>query len=158
MEDILIASNNVENVMKVKDKLDKEFDVKDLGVATKILGIDIWRDKKHLRLCLSQETYLKKILDKFGVSNSKHVVTLENPQLKLCTTQSPSIEVERSYRNSISYTSTVGSLMYVMVCTRPDIACRVSLLSRSVHGSVWVEFSQNHGPTHIGYTSLGEVK
>ena len=79
MDDILIASNNVEDVMRVKAELNKEFDMKDLGVASRILGIDIRRDRKQSRLCLSQETHLKKILDKFGMSNSKHVVTPTNP-------------------------------------------------------------------------------
>ena len=86
VDDILIASNNVEDVTKVKVEFDKEFNMKNLGVASKILGIDIRGDIKQSRLCLSQETYLKKILDKFGMSNSKHVVTSTNAQFKLSTT------------------------------------------------------------------------
>ena len=54
MDDILIASNSVEDVMKVMSELNKEFDMKDLGVASRILGIDIRRDKKQSKLCLSQ--------------------------------------------------------------------------------------------------------
>ena len=130
MDDILIVGNNVEYVVKVKAKLDKEFDMKDLGAASRIHGIDIRRDKKQSILCLSQEAYLKKILDKFGISNSKPVLTPTNPQYKLSTTQSPSTEVERAYMNIIPYASIVGSLMYVMVCTRLDIAYGVSLVSR----------------------------
>ena len=42
----------------------------------------------------------------------------------------PSIEVERSYMNSISYANVIGSLMYAMVCTKPDITYAVSLVSR----------------------------
>lgn len=41
LDDILIARNNVKDVMKVKVGLDKEFDMKDLGDASRILGIDI---------------------------------------------------------------------------------------------------------------------
>ena len=85
MDDILIASNNVEDVMRVKAELNKEFDMKDLGGASRILGIDIQRDRKKSKLCLSQEAYLRKILEKFGMSNSKSVVTPTNPQFKLST-------------------------------------------------------------------------
>ena len=46
MDDILIARNNVEDVMRVKAELNKEFDMKDLGAASRILGIDIRRDRK----------------------------------------------------------------------------------------------------------------
>lgn len=72
---------------------------------------------------------MKKILNKFGMSNSEPVVTPTNPKFKLCTTQSPSTKVQRVYINSVLYHSILGSLMYVMVCTRPNIAYRVSLVS-----------------------------
>lgn len=56
VDDILIARNNVEDVMKVKAELNKEFDMKNLGAAFRILGIDIRRDRKQSKLCLSLET------------------------------------------------------------------------------------------------------
>lgn len=87
------------------------FDMKDLGASSKILGISIQRDRKQSRLCLSQESYLKKILDNFGISNSKLVLTPTNPQYKSSMTQSASIEVERFYINTISYASILRSLM-----------------------------------------------
>lgn len=108
MDGILIEINTIEDVMKVKVELDREFNMKDLGIASNIFGIGIRRDKKNSRFCLSQETYQKKILNKFGMSNSKSIVTLVNPQFKLSMTQSPSAEVERSYMNSIIYASIVG--------------------------------------------------
>src|ERR1051325_12033626 len=43
---ILIASNNVEEVMRVKAELNKEFEMKDLRAASRILGIDIRKDRK----------------------------------------------------------------------------------------------------------------
>lgn len=58
--------------------VDKEFDMKDLGDASRILGIGIQRDRKQSKLCLSQETYLKKILNKFDMSNSKLILTSTN--------------------------------------------------------------------------------
>lgn len=64
------------------------------------------------------------------MSNSKSIVTLANPQFKLSLTQSPSTKVERSDMNNIPYDSIMGSLMYDMVCTRPDISYAVSLVSR----------------------------
>lgn len=44
--------------------------------------------------------------------------------------QRPSIEVERAYMNGIPYPSIVGSLMYVMFCTRPNITYVMSLVSK----------------------------
>src|ERR1051325_1148699 len=67
VDDILIESNNVEEVMRVKVELNKEFKMKDLGAASRILGIDSQRDRKQSKLCLYQEAYLQKILKKFGM-------------------------------------------------------------------------------------------
>lgn len=64
------------------------------------------------------------------MSNSKPVMTSTNPQFKLSITQSPNTEVERSYMNNILYDNIIGSLVYVMVCTRPDITYAVGLISR----------------------------
>lgn len=101
LHNILNTITCYEDVMKVKVEIDKEFDMKDFGYDSKILGIDIRRDKKMSRLCLYQETYLMKILDKFGMLNSKSVITPTNPQFKLSTNQSPSTEFERTYMNNI---------------------------------------------------------
>lgn len=46
MDDILLASNNVDDFKKVKVEFNKELDMKDLGAASRILGIDIRRDRK----------------------------------------------------------------------------------------------------------------
>src|SRR4051812_10740180 len=81
-----------------------------------------------------QETYLQKIIDKFGMSNSKSVVTSINSQFKFSITQCLINEVERTYMNSISYANIVGSLIYDMVCTMLDIYV-VSLVSRYMANS-----------------------
>src|SRR3954470_12107876 len=64
------------------------------------------------------------------MSNSKPVVTPTNSQFTLSIDQYPSTDVERAYMNSIPYANIVGSLMYVMVCTRPNIAYAISLVRR----------------------------
>lgn len=79
--------------------------MKDLGDVTRILGIDIKRDRKKSTLCLSQESYLRKILDMFGMSKSKLVITPITQQFKMSITQIPSTEVERAYMDTIPYHS-----------------------------------------------------
>ena len=50
--------------------------------------------------------------------------------VKLSTEQCPKIEEEEEDMSRVPYESAVGSLMYAMVCTRPDIAHAVGVLSR----------------------------
>ena len=72
-DDILLTSNDKSELTKVKVELKREFEMKDLGAASKILGIETKRDKNKKYLFLSQESYLKKVLDRFGMSRAKKV-------------------------------------------------------------------------------------
>ncbi|KAE8686610.1 Detected protein of unknown function [Hibiscus syriacus] len=100
-----------------------EFEMKDLGEAKKILGMKISRDKKLGRLCLSQKEYLRKVLKHFGMNEkSKPVSTPLAPHFKLGASMSPKDDAEREYMSKVPYASAVGSLMYAMVFTRPDIS------------------------------------
>ena len=74
VDDILIVSYNKVEIDKLKTILKGDFQMKDLGPASKILGMKIKRNKKRL-LYLKQERYLVKIFEKFGMNNSKPVKT-----------------------------------------------------------------------------------
>ena len=71
VDDILIIGNNVESLMSVKMRLTKQFQMKDLGEASYVLGIWIFQDRKNNMLALSQALYIDKILEKYGMQDSK---------------------------------------------------------------------------------------
>ena len=63
------------------------------------------------------------------MEKAKVVSTPISTQFKLSSKQSPSNEVEKLYMQQVPYASAVGSLMYVMMCTRPDIEHVVGTVS-----------------------------
>jgi len=69
VDDMLIAARDKYLVNKLKAQLSSEFDMKDLGPAKKILGIEINRDRQAGKLFLSQKKYVLKMLGKFGMRN-----------------------------------------------------------------------------------------
>ena len=73
--DMLIVAKSIVGVNKLKILLSKEFDMKDLGAAKKILGMEIHRDRDANRLWLSQASYVKKMLERFSMENAKPVST-----------------------------------------------------------------------------------
>ena len=87
-------------------------------------------DRKNKRLWLSQEKYIKKVLDRFNMKDSKPVGTPLAAHFKLSTELCPSNDKEKEEMSIIPYASAVGSLMYAMVCTQPDIAYSVGVVSR----------------------------
>ena len=70
------------------------------------------------------------MLSRFNVENAKTRNTPLGTNLKFSKRQSSHIEEEESHMSKVLYASSVGSLMYVMVCTRPDITHVVGVVSK----------------------------
>ncbi|KAH9650169.1 hypothetical protein KPL70_026264 [Citrus sinensis] len=136
VDDMLIASKNRDEIERLKKQLASEFEMKDLGDAQKILGMEIRRDKKNGSVWLTQKSYLKKVLERFGMDDkTKPVCTPLAPHFKLSSSSCPKSQEESDYMARVPYASVVGSLMYAMVYTRPDISQAVSMVSRYMHNS-----------------------
>ena len=73
---------------------------------------------------------MKKVLSKFNMNEIKPVSTPLDSYFKLSKEQSPKTEEEMDYMSKVPYASVISNLMYAMVCTRPDIAHAVGVVSR----------------------------
>lgn len=130
VDDMLVVGQNVGRIASLKQQLSKTFSMKELGPAKHILGMQIVRDRKARKLWLSQEAYIKKVLQRFNMEKAKPVSTPLALHFKLSKEQCPSTIEDKERMKNVPYASAVGSLMYAMVCTRPDIAHAVGLVSR----------------------------
>ena len=130
VDDILLIGNDKQVLSGVKDWLHKQFDMKDLGEANYILGIKLIRDRKNKLLALSQASYIDKILVRFNMENSKRGSLPFRHGIHLSKEQSPKTPEQKERMSRIPYASAVGSLMYAMLCTRPDICYAVGVVSR----------------------------
>ncbi|GJT56454.1 retrovirus-related pol polyprotein from transposon TNT 1-94 [Tanacetum coccineum] len=110
VDDMLIASQCLDEIEKLKTQLKSKFEMKDLGEAKMILGMEIVRDRKLRKLCLIQ-TISEKISAAMSSKN----------------------DAEKAYMEKLSYANVVGSLVYTMICTRPDISHVVGMVSRYMH-------------------------
>jgi hypothetical protein len=130
VDDMLVASSDMDEIKKLKKQLSSKFDMKDLGAAKQILGMRIHRDKQRGILQLSQAEYIGRILKRFNMSDAKAVSTPLSSHFRLSKDQSPKTKEEEGFMAKVPYASAIGSLMYAMVCTRPDIAHAVGAVSR----------------------------
>ena len=130
VDDMLIMGSNNEIIKTTKKMLNNKFNMKDLGAADVILGIKI--SKTSDGLILSQSCYIEKILKKFKQDDSSPTRTPVDVNLHLSKNNGKSISQQE-------YAQAIGSLMYVMYCTHPDIAYAISKLSR---------YTSNPGPDH----------
>jgi transposase InsO family protein len=123
VDDILLFTSDMIELIKVKTDLMQSFDMRDLGDLEFIVGIRVIRDRSTKKIYLDQEAYCNRILEKFGMNYANPVKT----PLVSHLTPSNDLELDDS---QFPYRSVVGSLMYLMVGTRPDIAVACSELSR----------------------------
>nr|GEY80439.1 retrovirus-related Pol polyprotein from transposon TNT 1-94 [Tanacetum cinerariifolium] len=130
VDDMLIACKSKDEIWSTKSLLKKEFDMKELGDAKKILGTEIVRDQSRKILRVSQSGYVSKILNNFRINNGKSVKMPLGGHFKLSLKDCSVRDCDVERMSKVPYANAVGSLMYLMVCTRPDIAYAVSVVSR----------------------------
>nr|GEZ07058.1 retrotransposon protein, putative, Ty1-copia subclass [Tanacetum cinerariifolium] len=122
VDDILIMGNNILMLQSVKSYLGRCFAMKDLGEAAYILGIKIYRDRSRRLISLCQSAYIEKILKRYCMKNSKRGSIPMQKKLKLSKSQGTSTPAELKCMQNVPYASVVGSIMYAVRCTRPDVA------------------------------------
>src|ERR1700759_82718 len=135
---IITITNSVEEAKHVEKELTGKFEIKSLGEPSLILGIQILRNREAGTITIRQEHYVESMLDKFGLSDANPVSTPMDPNVKLDyepdEPQSPGTNDA-----TWSYSTLIGSLMYLARSTRPDIAFAVNQLA---------QFTQNPKPHH----------
>ncbi|CAI7765273.1 unnamed protein product [Closterium sp. NIES-54] len=127
VDDLIFATADTEALTHVNSELQKRHTCTDLGELTSYLGLRITRDRAQRIITLTQSHMVQQVLQRFGF-------TFSSPQsTPLPTGHSlsapPSVE---SVEPSGPYPELVGCLMYLMTCTRPDLAYPLSLLARYV--------------------------
>ncbi|GJY36124.1 putative RNA-directed DNA polymerase [Tanacetum coccineum] len=130
VDDMLIVGKNIGRIAQLKRDLSKSFSMKDLGLAKQIIDIRIFCDRGAKKLHISQEQYIEKVLCRFDMDKAKAVSSPFTTNFKLIDKDCPSSKKNIEKIDRVPYTSAVGSLMYVMACTRPGLAHAVGVVSQ----------------------------
>jgi hypothetical protein len=139
VDDILLASSDKDMLFETKRFLSSNFDMKDLGEASYVLGIEIHRDRSKGVLGLSQKAYIDRVLKKYNMHKCSATPAPIVKGDKFGTYQCPRNQYEIDQMKTVPYASAVGSIMYAQVCTRPDLAFVTGMLGR---------YQSNPGPDH----------
>ncbi|GKC53799.1 retrovirus-related pol polyprotein from transposon TNT 1-94 [Tanacetum coccineum] len=133
--------------------------MEDLGSAKQILGMSIIRDRMKGTLRLSQEKYIGKVLEKFNKKDAEARCQPLGEQFKLSKKQTSKTEASRRRMAKVPYASTASSAMYAMVCTRPDLAHAVGVVSRFMSNLAWSigKLSNYGGCLDLGKSTTGYV-
>jgi hypothetical protein len=159
VDDMLIFGTDQNQVDKTKNFLSSKFSMKDMGEADVILGIKIKRENKGI--VITQSHYIEKILKKFNYESCSPVSTPMDPGEKLMPNTGKPVD-------QLEYSKAIGSLMYAMISTRPDIAYAVGKLSRFTSNPSrhhwhaitrvfkYLKGTMNYGLSYMGFPSVLE--
>ena len=122
VDDLLIASGNEDEIQEVKTYLSECYEMKDMGMVNKFLGLNI--EQKSNCITLSLEDYIEKKVEELGLEDLHNPYTPLQNKLDYFDESSPKID------NITKYQSLIGTLLFVSNTGRPDVAYAVSFLSR----------------------------
>nr|GFC96430.1 retrotransposon protein, putative, Ty1-copia subclass [Tanacetum cinerariifolium] len=109
------------------------------GDAAYIFGIKIYRDISRRLIGLSQEAYLDKILKRYRMDGSKRGTIPMQVDCHLDKSQCAESKDDKARMQNVPYASAIGSIVYVVRCTRPDVMFAQNITSR---------FQQSPGEAH----------
>ena len=125
VDDLLIVGDSKDEIATLKGELSKRFEMKDLGPVTVMLGIEITRDRASRKLWITQREYTSEVLKRFRMEDTR---TVSTPMDKSTLAQ---LEVEDDQvSEGVPYRQAIGSLIYLVSCTRPDLAFTIRRLSQ----------------------------
>ncbi|CAI7811422.1 unnamed protein product [Closterium sp. NIES-53] len=127
VDDLVFATADTAGLAYVKSELQKRHTCTDLGELRSYLGLQITRDRACRTITLTQSHMVQQVLQRFGFTYSSPQATPLPTRHSLSALPS-----DESVESSGPYAELVGCLMYLMTCTRPDLAYPLSILSRYV--------------------------
>ena len=124
VDDIIIAFDDEDEIRQIGRQLSEQFEITDLGDARHFLGIEIERNMDGT-YSICQRNYIKKVLDRFGLSWAKGSSFPMDPGYAKA-------EKGENLPDNHEYRQIIGSLLYLSINSRPDISAATSILSRKV--------------------------
>lgn len=130
VDDISITSQDMKQILKITKALGLEFEMKDFGEASKILGMSIFKDKTKKKLIMPQKTYLEKYLQRFNMPNQNQWQPHLDNTSSFLMSRHQCLKQKGKRWKIFHIVSGIGSIMDGMVCGRPDHAYVAGVVSR----------------------------
>ena len=94
------------------------------------MGIKIYRDRSKHLVGLSQSTYIDKVLNRFNMNECKKGFIPMSHGVNLSDTQCDSTLDEQERLSRVHYALSIGSIMYAMICMRPNVSYALSVTNK----------------------------
>ncbi|KAI1005005.1 hypothetical protein K3495_g3211 [Podosphaera aphanis] len=127
VDDIVAAAPKTTLLDWLFRSLSGRFNAKTPGKIKKVLGVRATRERENKTIYLDQEQYITGVLDRFGITEAQHkkkrIPAADHEMLRPAKEEDIRIDITE-------YRQAIGSLMYAMIFTQPDIAFVLGKLSQ----------------------------
>ena len=123
-------ASNVDMINELQSSLKREFEMSNFGELHFFLRVHFERNKRIRIITMHQQTYIETILKRFGMSDCKTIRTMLDTKASLAKLLEEEYKEHLHKMKDIPYQEAVGSLMYAMEATRPDLAFAISVVRR----------------------------
>ncbi|TFY74098.1 hypothetical protein EWM64_g9914 [Hericium alpestre] len=139
VDDMNVIADSKAEMARVKSELRSHFDIVELGPVSWLVGLAVARDRVARTVTITQTALVDSVITQFGLQDAHPVSTPLDPNVHLTHADCPSDDASRAEMSIIPYRELIGSLMYLAIGSRPDIAHAVQHLS---------QFNANPGHNH----------
>jgi hypothetical protein len=139
VDNITFALKSKAKIAELKAAIAEHFKLHDLGPTTFQLGIEITCKHSQHTLHLLQHCYMQDLLECYSFIDSSPVLMPMDPSISLTSVYAPSTPKDKVFMRTVPYVSTIGTLMYLAIATRSDIAFAMGVLCH---------FMTRPGPEH----------
>ena len=129
-DDVFGASKTDGEILKRKEEMGREWEIKDVGENEYFLGMRVQQDLDQGTIRLTQRPYWEHVLNRFNLTDVPPRNTPLPVGIILDQNMSPKTDSERKEMANKPYRPVLGSVMWGQLATRPDLSFAVSLLSR----------------------------
>ena len=130
IDDMLLAGNDHELMEEGKVWLAKHFTIKDMGTPKLIVGLKVIHNEEQGTTAISQGHFIDKLAVRYHQETAPTALTPLSSGFEFTSDDSPSTEADKEEMTHHPYQSLVGTLMYIMIGTCPNIAFAVGCLSQ----------------------------
>lgn len=126
VDDIIITSTSNEMIDGIYQKINQNFEIRDLGRVKHYLGLEVIQDKNGV-YSINQEKYIKEIVAEFGLCDAKGSKIPMEPNYQ------KTVEEGSELISNEKYQKLLGSLLFISINTRPDISASVCILAQKTN-------------------------
>jgi hypothetical protein len=131
VDDIIIAASTEQLAVELTNKIGRKFRISNEGTVCQYLNMTIEHQRNDRTITITMEKYVDKMCQRFQVSPKASVLTPMQENLHLELEEEPAVgSKDAEYIKNFQYREKVGSILYYMICMRPDIAYAVSIVSK----------------------------